>query len=368
MSAAPQLSDYGGEPVGTPDEPPFRLVDPSFRGVARLIAIVVACAITLYLMWRVRGVLRLEAIALFLALALNPVVDAIDNRLPIKRAPIIIGLYVALLAVVVVLGTLVAPSMVKQVGQISRDAPHYVQELRQNPTFRHYDDRYHITPKLEREVRSLPSRLASQTGSLQQATVKAFGVVGQLVTVLSIAFLLMLRGREYVNIALHLTGRRETRYRKLVIDINQAVAGYMLGNLAISVMCTLASWIALTALGVPYALSLAIVVGFFDLIPMVGATIGAIIAGLATLTVGFPETTILWVAFVIVYQWVENYLLQPLVYRRTVNVNPLVTILAVLAGASLLGVLGALLAIPVAAIVQILLRDWWANRGSAAAT
>jgi predicted PurR-regulated permease PerM len=127
----------------------------------------------------------------------------------------------------------------------------------------------------------------------------------------------------------------------------------------------MATWLVLTILGVPYALSLAIVVGFFDLIPLVGATIGAIVVALATLTVDFPTATIIWIAFVILYQRFENYLVQPLVYGRALNVNPLVTILGVLAGASLLGILGALLAIPIAAAVQIVLRDWWANRGDA---
>jgi len=144
------------------------------------------------------------------------------------------------------------------------------------------------------------------------------------------------------------------------------VACYMLGNVAISLLATVATWLVLTILGVPYALSIEIVVGFFDLIPLVGATIGAIVVALATVTVDFPTATIIWVAFVIVYQRFENYLVQPLVYGRTLNVNPLVTILGVLAGASLLGILGALLAIPFAAAVQIVLRDWWANRSAAA--
>jgi predicted PurR-regulated permease PerM len=266
----------------------------------------------------------------------------------------------------VLIGVLVVPGMVRQVQQLSHNAPHYAHELRSNGTFRHYDDRYHVTRTLEQRAHELPARLAKETGSLQQVTVRAFGVVGQLVTVLSIAFLLMLRGRDYVNMALRLVGEKQERYRRLPIDSNRAVAGYMLGNIAISGLATLSSWATLSLLGVPYALSLAIVVGFFDLIPMVGATLGAIIAGLATATVGFPETTIIWIGFVILYQWFENYLVQPVVYGRTLNVNPLVTILAVLAGGSLLGVLGALLAIPVAAVVQILLRDWWTNRAAPA--
>jgi predicted PurR-regulated permease PerM len=345
---------------------PVRLATPSLKAVVRIVAMVVACAIGLYLAWRLRDVLRLVVISVFVALALLPIVDAFDRRVRVPRAAIILALYVTLAAGVVVVGVVVVPSMVKQVQQLSRDAPRYTQDLRGNATFRRYDDRYHIADKLQADARELPSQLSRATGPLQDVTVKAFGVIGQFVTVLSVAFLLMLNGRRYVGLALGLTGSREARYRQLIVDINQAVARYMLGNVAISLLATVATWLVLTILGVPYALSLGIVVGFFDLIPLVGATIGAIVVAFATVTVDFPTATIVWVAFVIVYQRFENYLVQPLVYGRTLNVNPLVTILGVLAGASLLGILGALLAIPIAAAVQILLRDWWANRGAAA--
>jgi predicted PurR-regulated permease PerM len=109
-------------------------------------------------------------------------------------------------------------------------------------------------------------------------------------------------------------------------------------------------------------------VGFFDLLPMVGATLGAIVVALATLTVDFPTATIVWIAFIIVWQRFEDYVVQPLVYGRSLRVNPVVTIVSVLAGAALLGILGALLAIPIAAAMQIVLKDWWANRGHGPAT
>jgi hypothetical protein len=104
------------------------------------------------------------------------------------------------------------------------------------------------------------------------------------------------------------------------------------------VLATLATWIVLSVLGVPYALSLGFVVGFFDLIPLVGATLGAIVVALATLTVSFPTATIVWVAFIIVWQRFEDYVVQPLVYGRALRVNPIVTIISVLAGAELLGI------------------------------
>jgi predicted PurR-regulated permease PerM len=256
----------------------------------------------------------------------------------------------------------VVPSIVKEVGQLSRDAPRYAHDLRADSTFRHYDNRYHISAKLVEDARHLPRALGHLAGPLKQVTVSAFSFIGQLVTVLALTFLLVLHGRSYVNIGLSLTGAREERYRRLILEINHAVAKYVLGNVVISVLATVATWIVLTILGVPYALSLGFVVGFFDLIPLVGATLGAIVVAVATLTVSFPLATIVWIVFIIIWQRVEDYIVQPLVYGRALHVNPIVTIVAVLAGAALLGILGALIAIPTAAAIQIILTDWWSRR------
>jgi hypothetical protein len=115
----------------------------------------------------------------------------------------------------------------------------------------------------------------------------------------------------------------------LVEQVEAAVSGYVLGNVVISVLAGIATWLVLTILGVHYALAFAlafaIVVAFFDLIPLVGATLGAIIVSLGTLTVHFPVATIVWIAFIIVWQRFEDYVVQPVVYRRAVQVNPLVT-------------------------------------------
>ncbi len=341
---------------------PLRLAAPSLKGVLRIMLIVVACAIALYLLWRVRSVIRLAAISLFLALALLPIVDALDRRTRIPRSMTILGVYVVLIASVAVIGALVVPSMAKEVGQLSKNASHYAHELRGNATFRHYDDRYHISAKLVQDAHHLPQKLGHLVGPLKQVTVSAFSFIGELVTVLALTCLLILHGRSYVNIGLSLTGAREERYRRLIADISGAVAKYVLGNVLISVLATLATWIVLTILGVPYALSLGFVVGFFDLIPLVGATLGAIVVALATLTVSFPAATIVWVAFIIIWQRIEDYVVQPIVYGRALHVNPIVTIVAVLAGAALLGILGALIAIPTAAAIQIVLTDWWSTR------
>jgi len=363
VARQPSASDHDG-PV-TAEVPVVRLATPSLGGVLRIVLIVVGCAIALYLLWRVRTVVRLAGISVFLALALFPVVDSLDRHSRVPRAVIILTVFVALITSVVVVGAVVVPSMVKEVGQLSNDAPRYARDLRTNSTFRHYDNRYHISAKLVQDARRLPQSLAHLAGPLKDVTVSAFSLIGQLITVLAVTFLLVLHGRQYLNMALSLTGAREERYRSLVLEIEQAVAKYVLGNIAISGLATVATWIVLSILGVPYALSLGFVVGFFDLIPLVGATLGAIVVALATLTVNFPLATIIWIAFIILWQRFEDYVIQPLVYGRALHVNPLVTIVAVLAGAQLLGILGALIAIPTAAAIQIIISGWWSSRTAA---
>jgi predicted PurR-regulated permease PerM len=362
--APPPAAGSAPVAVAPPDDTRVvRLATPSFGGIVRAVLILTVCVIVLYLTWRVRGVIRLVAISLFVALALFPLVDAITTRTRLPRALVILITYLVLIAGVAVIGYVVVPSLVKEVEQFSRNAPHYAAELRRNGTFRHYDNRYHITTKLVQDARRLPEMLGHLVGPLKDVTVQAASFIGQLITVLAISFLLILHGRDYVNLGLGLAGSCEKRYRQLIIDINRAVADYVLGNIVISVLATLATWIVLTILGVPYALSLGFVVGFFDLIPLVGATLGAIVVAVATVTVDFPTATIVWLAFIIAWQRFEDYVIQPLVYGRALRVNPIVTIVSVLAGAALLGILGALLAIPSAAAIQILLRDWWSNRG-----
>jgi predicted PurR-regulated permease PerM len=274
-----------------------RLASPSLRGVVRTVLIVTACAIGLYLVWRIRVVVRLVAISLFFALTLLPMVDALERKTRAPRALIILAVYAVLIAAIALIGYVVAPSMVKEVQQLSHDAPRYAVELRHNGTFQHYDDHYHISAKLVQDAQRLPQLLGHLVGPLKDVTVKAFSFIGQLITVLALAFLLVLHGRKYVGMGLSLTGDRQARYRRLIIDINKAVADYMLGNVVISVLATLATWIVLSILGVPYALSLGFLVGFFDLIPLVGATLGAIVVGIATLTVND----------VVVYRGVEHH-------------------------------------------------------------
>jgi predicted PurR-regulated permease PerM len=261
---------------------------------------------------------------------------------------------------VVGVGLLVVPPIVNQVEGLSADIPGYLDDLRHNHQFRRYDDKYHVTTKLNEQAKKLPSHLGDAAGALRSITVGAFSTLVQLVTVLTMTFFLLLEGDRIAGFLLRMRGtENEQRFRAIAFDIYRSTAGYVAGNLLISLIAGLVTYVTLLILGVPFAVPLAVLMAFLDLIPLVGATIGGVAIGIVTAFNDFPTSTIVWVVVFLVYQQVENNVIQPIVYRRTVDVAPLLVIVSILAGASLLGILGALVAIPVAAAVQIVLRDFW---------
>jgi predicted PurR-regulated permease PerM len=146
--------------------------------------------------------------------------------------------------------------------------------------------------------------------------------------------------------------------RRATSDISGAVAGYVAGAIGQALVAGVTSFIVLTILGVPYASALALIIALLDLVPLVGATLGALLVGIVTLFNHFPTDTIIWVVWSIVYQQIENTVIQPRIQARSVNVAPIVVLVAVLFGSTLFGILGALLAIPAAATIQITVREY----------
>lgn len=339
---------------------------PSTRGIAKVFLVTAALAGLLYLLYVVRSTLLLVFISAFLAVALGPAVDIFARR-GVPRALSILLVYLLILVSIVGVGLLVVPPVVSQVQGLSKDIPRYVSDARKNQTFRKYDNKYKISKKLNEQAKKLPSKLGDAVGALKDITVGVFSALIQLVTVLTMTFFFLLDGRRLVDFLLRLLGPREPRYRVVAADIYESVSGYVAGNLLISVIAGTATYVLLSVLGVPFAVPLSVLMAFLDLIPLVGATLGALAIGIVTLFHDFPTSTIVWVVFTIVYQQLENNILQPVVYRRTVDVPPLLVIVSILIGAALLGVLGALVAIPVAASIQIISRDSWRRRQDALA-
>jgi predicted PurR-regulated permease PerM len=184
-----------------------------------------------------------------------------------------------------------------------------------------------------------------------------------LVTIFVLAYLMVLEGPKIVEGSLNLIDRRDTRHRVQAVgsDCAKSVTGYLSGNLLISVICGIIHYAALRIMGVPFAGLIALFVAIADLIPLVGATIGGVVALLAAAIHSIPALIVVAIVFV-VYQQLENHLLQPLVFARTVNLNPLTVLIAILVAVELAGILGALLAIPFASIIQVIARDLWDHR------
>lgn len=337
----------------------------SSRTVAKVILVTVAILAALYVLYLVRQVVAAVLVAVFIAVALGPAVDLVQ-RARIPRAVAILLVYLGILLAIFGIGLLVVPPIVDGVNRFVADVPGYVDDVRNSETLRRYDDRYGITERLAEQARALPARLGDAAGALRSVTVGLFSAVFQLVTVLVMAFFLLLDGRRMAEFVLRQLPRaHEPRVRAIAANVYRAVAGYVTGAFTIALIAGTSTYLVLAILGVGLAVPLAVLMGFLVLIPLVGATIGGVVIALVTGLEDFPTSLIAWSAFVVLYQQVENNLLQPFVYRRTVSLHPLLVIVAVLIGASLLGVLGALLAIPAAATLQIVIAEEWHHREGA---
>jgi predicted PurR-regulated permease PerM len=331
------------------------------RQIARILFTSAACLGLLYVLVQIRGTLLLLGIAIFLAVALGPAVDFFARSMP--RAAAILFVYVLITLLYAGVLALVVPPVIDGAGKLSRDIPDYIENLRDNRTIRNFDDKYDITGTLQTEARKLPSRLGDAAGALQSIASAAFNAAFQLLTVLTMTFFLLLDGKRIARFLVSRLGReRAPQMADVAERIYKSTAGYVAGALTISSINGLITFITLTILTVPFAVPLAVLMFFFGLIPLVGATIGGVIILVVTLFTNFPTATIVYAIVLILYQQLENNVLQPFVYKRTVNVPPLAVIVAILAGSSILGVLGALVAIPIVAAIQIVIREFYGLR------
>ena len=331
----------------------------SARLVAKVVLVAAGVVAALYFAYLIRDVIGLVLIAAFFAVAIAPAVNWLDKR-RVPRWLAILLVYLSIAAAIFGIGLLIVPPLVNGVEDLSADLPGYVDDLRNNETFRDYDDRYQITEKLTEQAEQLPTQLGDAAGTLRDVTVGVFTRFVQLFSILVITFFLVKDGHRLLEFLYRqVPPERARRLRTIADDVSDAIAGYVFGNFVISILAGLVTYVTLRILDVPFATPLAILFGFFDLIPLVGATLGGILVGIVVAFVDFPVGLIIWAAVLILYQQVENNLIQPLVYGRAVQLHPLIVIVAILIGAALLGVLGALIAIPAAAAVQAVIRDYW---------
>jgi predicted PurR-regulated permease PerM len=345
-------------------EAPERVVDFRPRTILRVLALLIATAIVLEVIWIARHVISWVFIALFLALALNPAVDSLEKRLKNRRGAATAIVFFAALAAIVGIGFLFIPTLVNQVNDFANNVPDYLHDLTKGKgRLGFLQTKYHLVDKARDALQTGgASKLFGLSGTALAVVQGVVNAVLATVTIAFMTFFMLLEGRGWVESFLRqLPPQSQVRWRRLGHQIYRTVGGYVTGNLLISVIAGGLTTIVLLITGVPFAVALGLIVAILDLIPLAGATIAAIIVGTVAFLHSIPAGIIV-IVFFIVYQQVENHLLQPIVYGRTVQLSPLVILISVLIGAELAGVLGALAAIPVAGSLQVVLVDWLRQR------
>ncbi|MDI1464014.1 AI-2E family transporter [Catellatospora sp. KI3] len=322
-------------------------------------AVAAACGVALVglglaAIWAVRGILVLVLVSLFVAVSLDPAVRWLVRH-HVRRPYAVTVILLAVLAFVGALLAGIGPPLARQAGELGTDLPGYIDSLdERSRAFRELSARYGLGDRLNELAASVPERLGTSLLSLFQTFLG--GLAAALtVLVLSLYFLAdMPRLRRRVQ--LMAPDRYRERTRRIVDTTVDKVGSYMIGNLFISLIAGIVAYLGLVLLQVPFALPLALVVAVTDLIPLIGATLGTAVCGIvAAIAAGVWPTAVGIVGWLLVYQQIENYWIVPRVMKRSLDMPSLAVLLASLLGAGLLGLVGALMAIPIAATVKAVL-------------
>lgn len=333
---------------------PFDRRSPFFVGMTGALGVAVAATLA----WTVIAagqILVLLLLALFIAVGLDPAVARLHRQgLPRWLAVLIVlvgalGLFVGFVALAI-------PVLVTQASTLAQELPHYLRVLK-NPhtTLGKLNARFHIVTSLQHLVNGgASSGLTSGVLGVGKAIVDA---VASAVIVVTVSIYL-LADLPRVKRAVYQLAPRTRRARMVLLtdEVVNRVGGYVLGNLFTSLIAGIGTWAWALAFGIPYALLLGLVVAVLDLIPVVGSTIGGILVALVALTVS-PGLAIATAVFYFVYRFLEDYVLTPRIMARTVDVPGLLTVVATVIGGTLLGIIGALIAIPVAAGIKLVLEE-----------
>jgi predicted PurR-regulated permease PerM len=323
--------------------------------------VAVVVAVTFYVLQLVRSVLNiviLVVIAAVLAIGLDPAVRRLERRM--RRGNAVTLIFVAFTLFVFLFALLVLPPLVRQVGGLADDIPRYAQQLAQrDDAIGRYFRENDVAQSVRDFIADLPTKISQSFSTILGFAGRVTGTLFNVITVaiLTIYFMLSLPRMRHSSAMLFSPERRKRAERVLDQSIAR-IGGYVSGNLVTSLICGVLAMVALVALGVPFAIPLGVWAGIADLIPAVGAYLGAIPA----VIVGFfesPLTGVLVLVYFIVYQQFENYYVVPKVMQNAVDLSPAAVIVSTLIGGSLFGFAGALLALPVAATIKVILYDLW---------
>ena len=328
-------------------------------------ALLLGVLVLVWVVMRSERVLMWMLVSLLLAMALNPAVDTLQRHGFRSRGAAAGFVYALVIGLMTCVGALLVPSLSDQISAFADALPGYVRDLTAgNGPLGFLEERYHVVERVEDAV-SGNGDPASLAGGADAALDLGRGVltfVAGAVTITFLTLFMLLEGPRWVARLIELLpARQRPEAREIADEIYELVGRYVTGNLLISLIAGTVTTVFLLIMDVPFALALGLLVAFLDLIPLAGATLAAVIVTLVALTQA-PTTAVIVLVYFIVYQQLENHLLQPIVYGRTVRLSPLAILLSVLIGVEVAGIIGALAAIPVGGTVQILLDHWRRHR------
>jgi len=335
--------------------------EPTVRGILRVVATVVASAIALYLVYLLRTPIGWLFLATFVAVSVAAPVSLLSTRMP--RGGAIAIVYALLILVPIGIGAILVPPAVRAASDLVSDFPGYVSDLNQtvqeNETLRGLNEDYDLVGKLEDVAQDAAGSLDNVAGTLADIGAGLVGSLFALFTIIVMSMFMVARGRGWIESLLAQRSPAEAEALGRTLDrMAFAVSSYVGGAVLQATIAGVTAFIVLSILGVNAPLALAVLIALLDLIPLLGATIGAVLVAIVTLFTDFPTATIIWVVFAIAYQQFENYVIQPRIQSRAVELDPFVIVVAAIFGGFLLGIIGALLAIPVAAALQIGVREF----------
>ena len=343
----------------TPPAPTEDRSGPSLvRATLTVIGLVFAAGLAIVLVLKLDRILTWLLIATFFAVVLGPAVDFVQRVIHVPRglaALIVFIVGVALFAAMIY--AFVRP-IVDQANRFVDHFPQYVEDAKAGRgSVGKLVKKYKIDDYIERNQNRLRQALNNAGKPALQIAKSVANGLAALVTILVLTFLMLMEGPRMLTSGLGmLSPPTAERVRRVATDCARAITGYVAGNLLISVIAAFVTYVSLKIIGVPFAEVLALWVGFADLIPLVGATLGAIptigVAFLHSVPAGF-----IMIAVYVAYQQFENHVLQVSIMAKTVRLSPLTVLVSVLAGVELFGILGALLAIPAAGVIQVISRD-----------
>ena len=335
------------------------------KTIVKVLAVTFAFIGLLYFAYLTRTILVWLITAFALALALNPAVVWFQRITP-KRNRLVATLMVSLLltAASMFLAVLLVPPLITQTEQLVNDLPRYTAQVTDPGTFTgDLIQRYDLVDRIKSGQSDFIGRLTNAGGTFVGLLTGVFSSIIASLTIFGLTFFMLMEGPTWIGLFWRTqtnTHRRE-RLQRLAADMYRAVGGYVIGKMVAALLAGLTTTIMLIILDDPFAVPLGLIVGILSILPLIGATIGAVIVVIATLFISVGDAIIMAIFFTI-YQQIENNVIQPVIFNRTVAVSPLLVFISVLLGTAIGGILGALIAIPVTASLQILVKDIYRQR------